>query len=94
MKTKLITGIAMTALVFGLILSPTLASNHADASVFKQDYFLEKGFLTAPSGDKSYGSNSVGKYQIDVSDDQLRIFVNLFTTYGTNLIQMIPQSIP
>jgi len=69
----------MTAVVFGLILSPTLASNHADASVFKQDYFLEKGFLTAPSGDKSYGSDRVGKYQIDVRDEQLRIFVNLFT---------------
>jgi len=79
MKTKLITGNAITAVVFGLIISPTLASNQADASVFTQDYFFENGFLTAPSGEKPYGSDRVGKYQIDVRDDQLRIFVNLFT---------------
>lgn len=68
----------------GLILPLSISLNQADASEFKLDYFLEKGFLTAPNAGKPYGSDPVGKYQIDVRDDLLRIFVNLFTepSYG------------
>jgi len=70
---------AVIGVAIGLILPLSISFNQADASVFKQDYFFEQGFLTAPSGDKPYGDNPVGKYKIDVRDDLLRIFVNLFT---------------
>ena len=69
---------AIIGVAIGLILPLSISFNQADASVFKQDYFFVNGFLTAPSGDNPYGSDPVGKYQIDVRDDLLRIFVNLF----------------
>ena len=70
----------MTAVVFGLILSPALASNQADA--FKADSILAdteytfsmRRALTAPEGDKPFGSDHVvGHYFIRASDQQVQI---------------------
>jgi len=66
------------AVVFGLILSPTLASNQADAAFFEGDKFFVSGVLTAPSGDKPFGGDQVvGKYQIQVKDDFTRFHVSM-----------------
>ena len=77
MNTKQITGIAMMAVVFGLILSPTLSSNQADASLFEGDKFFVSGALTGPSGDKPFGGDSVGYYQTQVKEDYTRFYINM-----------------
>ena len=82
MNTKQITGIAMMAIVFGLILSPTLASNKADATIDETQYaFSMKGALTAPEGDKPFGGDHVvGHYFIRASDHQVQIVAEFEAT--------------
>jgi len=84
MNSKQITGIAMMAVVFGLILSPTLASNQAEAKLAKADLVIQ-GDLTAPSGDKPFGGKMVGEYYISVRGDQTSIttFFNTLPSPGT-----------
>ena len=67
-KTK--TGIAMMALVFGIALSPILASE-AEAKTFAPAVLLQ-GDLTAPSDDKPFGADVVGNYIVGVYDNGKR----------------------
>ena len=68
----------MTAVVFGLILSPALASNQADA--FKADSILAdteytfsmRGALTAPQGDKPFGGDHVVGHYVIRATSRLR----------------------
>ncbi len=92
MNTKIKIGIAMTAVVFGLILSPALASNQADA--FKADSILAdteytfsmRGALTAPQGDKPFGGDHVvGHYVIRANDHQVNIVAEFETTSSPDL---------
>jgi len=75
MNTKTITGFAMMAIVFGLMLSPVL-SNEADATnILRPSKVIVQGDLTAPMDDKPFGGDVVGDYYIQVRDDQATISV-------------------
>ena len=70
----------MMAVVFGLILSPTLASNQADALKADAVYadseyaFSMRGALTAPEGEKPFGGDHVvGHYFIRANGNLVNI---------------------
>ncbi len=80
MNSKTKTGIAMMALVFGIAISPLL-SNDAEARSFDPTSLLQ-GQLTAPSDDKPFGGDVVGKYILASYDmaaleDRTTIYVQL-----------------
>jgi len=70
MNTKTKTGIALMAIVFGLVLSPAVATE-AEARTFAPSFVLQ-GELTAPSDDKPFGGEVVGDYTIGVYDSGRR----------------------
>ena len=70
MNTKQKTGIALMAIVFGLVLSPAVATE-AEARTFVPSFVLQ-GELTAPSDDKPFGGEVVGDYTIGVYDSGRR----------------------
>ncbi len=93
MKTKQKTGIAMMAIVFGLILSPAIASNEANAiknnaTLDETEYtFSMRGALTAPEGDKPFGSDHVvGNYFIRANDHQVNIEAEFESTPSPVLV--------
>ena len=67
MNTKIKTGIAMMAIVFGIALSPIL-SNDAEAERFFPPTTILQGELTSPSDDKPFGGDVVGKYTLSSYD--------------------------
>jgi len=93
MNTKQKTGIAMMAVVFGLILSPAIASNEAsatktNAALEEIEYtFSMRGALTAPEGDKPFGGDHVvGHYFIRANDHQVNIDAEFESTSSPNLV--------
>ncbi len=93
MNTKQKTGIAMMAVVFGLILSPAIASNEASATktntaIEEIEYtFSMRGALTAPEGDKPFGSDHVvGHYFIRANDHQVNIEDEFQSTSSPNFV--------
>jgi len=74
MNTKTKTGIALMATVFALVLSP-IVSNDAEARV--SPTMITQGDLTAPSGDKPFGGETVGSYYSHVSGDFTSIYVQV-----------------
>ncbi len=74
MNTKTKTGIAMMAIVLGLVLTPAVVSNEADATKFTPT-MIAQGDLTASSGDKPFGGDSIGRYYTHVSGDRTTIYV-------------------
>ncbi len=93
MNTKQKTGIAMMAVVFGLILSPAIAPSEANAiktndAIEATEYtFSMKGALTAPEGDKPFGSDHVvGHYFIRANDHQVNIKAEFESTSSPNLV--------
>ncbi len=75
MNSKQKTGIALMAIVFGLAISPAIASNEAEARVELPNAVIQ-GDLTAPSGDKPFGGAEVGSFFASVKDDFTVIFVD------------------
>ena len=75
MNTKQKTGIALMAVVFGLVMSPALLSNDAEARVELPKAILQ-GDLTAPSGDKPFGGDAVGNFYVHVQDEYTLIYVD------------------
>ncbi len=93
MNTKQKTGIAMMAVVFGLILSPAISSNEASATktntaIEEIEYtFSMRGALTAPEGDKPFGDDhEVGHYFIRANDHQVNIDAEFESTSSPNLV--------
>jgi len=93
MNTKQKTGIAMMAIVFGLILSPAIAPSEANAiknnaALDETEYtFSMRGALTAPEGDKPFGSDHVvGHYFIRANDHQVNIEAEFESTSSPNLV--------
>jgi len=81
------------AVVFGLILSPTVASNEAsaiknNAALDETEYtFSMRGALTAPEGDKPFGGDHVvGHYFIRANDHQVNIDAEFESTSSPNLV--------
>ena len=74
MNTKTKTGIALMATVFALVLSP-IVSNDAEARV--SPTMITQGDLTAPSGDKPFGGETVGSYYSHVTGDFTSIYVQV-----------------
>jgi len=74
MNTKTKTGIALMATVFALVLSP-IVSNDAEARV--SPTMIIQGDLTAPSGDKPFGGETVGSYYSHVTGDFTSIYVQV-----------------
>ena len=75
MNSKQKTGIALMAVVFGLVMSPALLSNDAEARVELPSAILQ-GDLSAPSGDKPFGGDAVGNFYAHVTDDYTLIYVD------------------
>ena len=75
MNTTRNMGIAMMALVFGLMLSPAIF-NDAEAKLAKPDVAIQ-GVLAAPGGDTPFGGEVVGKYNISVRGDFTSITTSL-----------------
>jgi len=93
MNTKQKTGIAIMAVVFGLILSPAIASNEANAiknnaTLDETEYtFSMRGALTAPEGDKPFGGDHVvGHYFIRANDHQVNIEAEFQSTSSPNFV--------
>ncbi len=93
MNTKQKTGIAMMAVVFGLILSPAIASNEAsatktNAALEEIEYtFSMRGALTAPEGDKPFGGDHVaGHYFIRANDHQVNIDAEFESISSPNFV--------
>ncbi len=93
MNTKQKTGIAMMAVVFGLILSPAVASNEAsaiknNATLDETEYtFSMRGALTSPEGDKPFGSDHVaGHYFIRANDQSVNIEAEFQSTSSPNFV--------
>lgn len=93
MNTKQKTWIALMAIVFGLVLSPAIASNQADA--IKQNSALEEteytfsmtGALTAPKGDKPFGGEHVvGHHFIRANDHLININAEFQTTSSPDFV--------
>lgn len=74
MNTKIKTGIAMMAIVLGLVLTPAVVSNEAEATQFTATMIVQ-GDLTASSGDKPFGGDSIGRYYTHVVGDRTTIYV-------------------
>ncbi len=74
MNTKIKTGIALMAIVLGLVLTLPVVSDEAEAKIFTAT-MISQGDLTASSGDKSFGGDSIGRYYTHVSDDRTTIYV-------------------
>ncbi len=85
MNTKIKTGIAMMAIVLGLVLTLPVVSNEAEASQPFTPTMITQGDLTASSGDKSFDGISIGKYYTHVFGDRTTIYVefNLPASQGT-----------
>jgi len=79
MNTKIKTGIAMMAIVLGLVLTPAVLSNEAEAKGIRPTMILQ-GDLTAPSGDKPFGADTVGTFYTHVVGDRTTIFVQFETS--------------
>ncbi len=75
MNSKQKTGIALMAVVFGLVMSPALLSNDAEARVELPRAILQ-GDLTAPSGDKPFGGMEIGSFFASVKDDFTVLYVD------------------
>ena len=93
MNTKQKTGIAMMAVVFGLILSPAIAPSEANAiknniALDETEYtFSMRGALTAPEGDKPFGGDHVvGHYFIRANDHQVNIEAEFESTSSPNFV--------
>jgi len=93
MNTKQKTGIAMMAVVFGLILSPAIAPSEANAiknnaALDETEYtFSMRGALTAPEGDKPFGSDHVvGHYFIRANDHQVNIDAEFESISSPNFV--------
>ncbi len=93
MNTQQKTGSAIMAVVFGLILSPAIASNEAsatktNAALEEIEYtFSMRGALTAPEGDKPFGGDHVvGHYFIRANDHQVNIDAEFESTSSPNLV--------
>ncbi len=63
------------AMVFGLVMSPALLSNDAEARVELPKAILQ-GDLTAPQGDKPFGAEAVGNFYAHVQDTHTVIYVD------------------
>ncbi len=74
MNTKLKTGIAMMAIVLGLVLTPAVVSNEAEAKI-TEFTMITQGDLTASSGDNPFGGDSIGRYYTHVLGDRTTIYV-------------------
>ncbi len=74
MNTKIKTGIALMAIVLGLVLTLPVVSDEAEAaqSTFNM---ITQGDLTASSGDKPFGVDSIGRYYTHVVGDRTTIYV-------------------
>ena len=92
MNTKQKTGIALMAIVFGLVLSPALAPSEASAiapnRTFAEtpDTFYKRGALTAPSGDKPFGGDVVGNYFLRVNDHNVKINVDFWSMPSSGMV--------
>ncbi len=77
MNTKIKTGIAMMAIVLGLVLTPAVVSNEAEAAQFTAT-MITQGDLTASSGDNPFGGDSIGRYYTHVVGDRTTIYVEFY----------------
>ena len=77
MNTKTITGFAMMAIVFGLMLSPVLTIEAEATNIQRPSKVIVQGDLTAPMDDKPFGGDVVGDYYIQVRDDRSTISVRI-----------------
>ena len=68
--------LAMLAMVFGVALSPIISADDADARRFDNNFILY-GDLTAPNGDKPFGGQIVGAYNIHVKDELTSIYAGV-----------------
>ena len=76
MNKKQTIAFAMVAMVFGVMTSPIISAQDAEARIFPSKYVLH-GELTAPSGDKPFGGEPVGTYHIQTRGGFTGINVNL-----------------
>ena len=76
MNKKQTFAFTMLAMVFGVAASPVISADNAEARIFPSKYVLH-GDLTAPSNDKPFGGERVGKYYIETRAG--------FTTISTSL---------
>ncbi len=85
MKAKTKAGIALMAIVFGLVLSPAIATEAAaiapDRTLIKtDDTFYKRGTLTSPSEDKPFGGETVGNYLLRVNENNVKVNVDFFSS--------------
>ena len=92
MNTKQKTGIALIAIIFGLVLSPALATNEAAAIApnltFAEtpDTFYKRGALTAPSDDKPFGGDVVVNYFLRVNDHNIKVNVDFWSMPSSGMV--------
>ena len=78
MKSKTKEGIALMAIIFGVIATPIAFDQTADAIepdrtlIETPNTFFLRGDLTAPSGDAPFGGEDVGKYLVKVNESDIR----------------------
>ena len=76
MNTKTKTGIAMMAVVFGIMLSPVVLSDEAEATSLRNvPMQITQDVLTSPSDDKPFGGDVVGSYYTHQLGDRTTIVV-------------------
>jgi len=68
--------LAMLAMVFGVALSPILLADNAEAKPADIRHILY-GDLTAPNGDKPFGGEMVGDFNIFVTDERISIYATV-----------------
>jgi len=64
----------MMAIVLGLVLTPAVVSNEAEAKI-TEFTMITQGDLTASSGDNPFGGDSIGRYYTHVLGDRTTIYV-------------------
>ena len=91
MNAKRKAGIALMAIVFGLIVSPAVAIEASaiapDQINFKTiDTFYKRGVLTSPSDDNPFGGSTVGNYLVRVNGNEIKINIDFFSSPSEGMV--------
>jgi len=85
MNRKQTFAFAMLAMVFGVVTSPILLAENAEARPDDNRYTLS-GDLTVPNNDKPFGGDNAGSYSIGVKDEFTTIYAGLNSRASSGMV--------